>query len=93
MAYISESCDLLMAYLRSKFPFLEKLMDYISKLCDSPKTRNVVLLMAYKHKSHDFPKKEILMAYISELCGFFQIGISKKGSLMAYVSKSCDLSN
>jgi hypothetical protein len=40
---------------------------YISKSCDLSKIRGGVILIAYISRSCDLPKKEILMAYISNL--------------------------
>ena len=63
---------ILMAYISDhkkwfKMGFLKKeiLMDYVSRSHDPPKSKNGVGWGAYIIKSCDFPKKEILMAYIS----------------------------
>ena len=45
--------------------------------------------IAYISRSCDFPKKEILMDYISIFRRYFP-KITKKGNLMAYVSRSHD---
>jgi hypothetical protein len=37
-----------------------------------------------------FPKKEILMAYISRSCDLDKNRITQKGNLMAYVSRLCN---
>ena len=48
-------------------------------------------LGAYLSKSRDFPKKEILMAYISNFGRHFPKKLPKKEILMDYISRSCDL--
>jgi len=44
--------------------------------------------MDYIIRSCDFPKKEILMAYLSN---FLVINFQKKNFLIDYVTRSCDL--
>jgi hypothetical protein len=78
-------------------------MAYLSQSCDLTKVRLGVILVAYVSWSHDLPKKEILMDYISSLkielpnkeilkayITNLKIEFPKKEILMAYVSKSCD---
>ena len=60
-----------MAYISRSYDFPKSRNGRFGSLHKQPKARNMVVLMDYIIGSCDFPKKEILMAYISIFWALF----------------------